>query len=190
MSSAIKTFHGCVRAWGSGPAKSRSCFCSPVRRLTALASFPLRCVAQRPILTPPVLHPKTPMRLKLHTIQQFIKCFEYNHTGTSYFKKRRDRGSHHVMLTAKEIIREALPIQCVEAVFLALFLTAGMSDVSASFALLLCSHRHLLAHFERLSHALLLRPPFPPITAHAVPGELQIKRRRARLPPHRACSGS
>ncbi len=64
---------------------------------------------QRPIQRPPVLNPKTPMRLKLHTIQQYIKCFEYNHTGTSYFKKRRDRGSHHVMLTAKEIILDALP---------------------------------------------------------------------------------
>jgi hypothetical protein len=87
-------------------------------------------IPRRPIPQPPILNPKTPMRLKLQAIQQFIKCFEYNHTGTSYFKKRRDRGSHHVMLTAKEIIREALPIQCVEAVFLALFLTAGMRDVS------------------------------------------------------------
>ena len=35
---------------------------------------------------------------------------------------KRDRGLKHVTTTAKEIMREALPIQCVEAVFLAILL--------------------------------------------------------------------
>merc|ERR1719230_942717 len=42
---------------------------------------------------------------------------------------RRDRGLKHVSLTAKDIIREALPIQCVEAVFLACYLTAEMKEI-------------------------------------------------------------
>lgn len=43
--------------------------------------------------------------------------------------KKKDRGFRHVTSTAKLIIREALPIQCVEAVFVGAYLTADMSEV-------------------------------------------------------------
>ena len=86
--------------------------------------------------TPAFPHPpaigrdgSAPMSLRLRGIQQYIKSLEYNHTGTSYYKLRRDRGLQHVILTAKEIVREALPIQCVEAVFVATHLTTGMADL-------------------------------------------------------------
>jgi len=52
--------------------------------------------------------------------------------GVSYVKKRRDRGSAHVMVTAKELIREALPIQCVEAVFIGLYLTAELAGAEST----------------------------------------------------------
>ena len=42
---------------------------------------------------------------------------------------KRDRGLKHVTTTAKEIMREALPIQCVEAVFLAILLTSEAPDL-------------------------------------------------------------
>ena len=63
---------------------------------------------------------------KLQALSRYIHAFEYNHTGKSYFKMSRDRGLKHVHFTAREIIREALPIQCVEAVFLAVHLTAEL----------------------------------------------------------------
>lgn len=72
----------------------------------------------------------TNLRPRVVAIQQFIKSFEYNHTGTCYIKKKRDRGVKHVMFTAKEIVREGLPIQCVEAVFLGIYLTTGMSELT------------------------------------------------------------
>lgn len=43
--------------------------------------------------------------------------------------KKKDRGFRHVASTAKHIIREALPIQCVEAVFVGAYLTADMTQV-------------------------------------------------------------
>lgn len=67
---------------------------------------------------------------RLKDIQSFITSFEYNHTGVSFVKKRRDRGASHVLNTAKELIRESLPIQCVEAVFIALLLTSEMEDLT------------------------------------------------------------
>jgi len=63
---------------------------------------------------------------KLQALSRYIHAFEYNHTGKNYFKMSRDRGLKHVHFTAREIIREALPIQCVEAVFLAVHLTAEL----------------------------------------------------------------
>mmetsp|Transcript_6842 Transcript_6842/g.12703 ORF Transcript_6842/g.12703 Transcript_6842/m.12703 type:complete len:318 (+) Transcript_6842:158-1111(+) len=67
---------------------------------------------------------------RLKDIQSYIASFEYNHTGVSFVKKRRDRGASHVLTTAKELIRESLPIQCVEAVFIALLLTNEMDDIT------------------------------------------------------------
>lgn len=43
--------------------------------------------------------------------------------------KKKDRRFLHVTSTAKLIIREALPIQCVEAVFLGAYLTADIIEV-------------------------------------------------------------
>lgn len=65
----------------------------------------------------------------------------YNYTGETFFVKKRDRGFRHVTSTAKLIIKETLPIQCVEAVFLGAYLTASMSDVST--AMRECRHKAL-----------------------------------------------
>ena len=54
----------------------------------------------------------------------------YNYTGDAFFVKKKDRGFRHVTSTAKLVIREALPIQCVEAVFVGAYLTAGMKEAS------------------------------------------------------------
>ena len=66
---------------------------------------------------------------KLRQIQNFINQFEYNHTGQTFFHTKRIRGMNHLVCTAKVIMREALPIQCVEAVFLGVHLTNGMRRV-------------------------------------------------------------
>ncbi|CAM9311096.1 unnamed protein product, partial [Pylaiella littoralis] len=69
------------------------------------------------------------MRGKLKLIQAYITSLEYNYTGEEFFVKKKDRGFRHVTSTAKLIIREALPIQCVEAVFVGAYLTADMTEV-------------------------------------------------------------
>ncbi|CAM9250639.1 unnamed protein product, partial [Choristocarpus tenellus] len=69
------------------------------------------------------------VRERLRLIQKYISSLEYNYTGNSFFVKRKDRGFRHVTSTAKLIVREALPIQCVEAVFLGAYLTTDMKEV-------------------------------------------------------------
>lgn len=53
----------------------------------------------------------------------------YNHTGTLYFALRKDRGMNHLHGVAKQIMHDALPIQCIEAVFLATYLTGAFDNV-------------------------------------------------------------
>ena len=62
----------------------------------------------------PLFTPKMGSRQRIHGIQRFISSFEYNLTGTNYFLLRKDRGLRKIAITAKDIIREALPIKCIE----------------------------------------------------------------------------
>lgn len=68
-----------------------------------------------------------------HHFSAFTSRHRYNYTGEEFFVKKKDRGFRHVTSTAKLIIREALPIQCVEAVFVGAYLTADMTEVCCLF---------------------------------------------------------
>ena len=72
---------------------------------------------------------KLPPRQRLKVLQNFISSFEYNFTHEQYFNVRKDRPLGRIMDTAKKITRDALPIKCVEAVFLGLYLTCDMEDL-------------------------------------------------------------
>jgi hypothetical protein len=57
---------------------------------------------------------------------------EYNYTGKLYFDVNKNRSYKSIYGTAKEIIQEALPIQCLEAVFVAAYLTANGVELVAN----------------------------------------------------------
>ena len=66
---------------------------------------------------------------RIYEIQHYIESFEYNHTGVRYFNIRKQVNLPRIVLMAKQIAEEALPIQCLEAVFVGIHLTASMSSV-------------------------------------------------------------
>ena len=70
------------------------------------------------------------MSRRLYAIQRYISAFEYNFTGRTFVSLRRDKGMRHLVYTAKVLMRECLPIQCVEALFIGVHLTNGFTDVS------------------------------------------------------------
>ena len=76
-----------------------------------------------PIL--PVFNKSINIYKRLKIIQEFISSFEYNFTEQNYFNISKLRSYAAIMKTSKEIIYTALPIKCMEAVMLALFLTTG-----------------------------------------------------------------
>lgn len=66
---------------------------------------------------------------KIPAVQKYIESFDYNYTGTQFFDIKKNRPLCGLMETAKEIIHESLPIKCLEAVILAVYLTNGFRNV-------------------------------------------------------------
>lgn len=81
------------------------------------------------ISTVPSMYNNISDKQKLHNIQKYIESFEYNYTGKPFLQMKKSRGSSHIQLCAKQIINAALPIQCVEAVFLGTFLSSTLKRV-------------------------------------------------------------
>lgn len=82
-----------------------------------------------PIPSVPVFGPQTPIHTCLKTSQNYINSLRYNHTGTQLYEIRKYRPLAGLMVKAKEMTKEALPIKCLEAVILALYLTTGLEGV-------------------------------------------------------------
>lgn len=55
--------------------------------------------------------------------------FEYNYSGKPFLKLKKSGGPAHIDFCVKELIRISLPIQCVEAVFIACRLTAELETI-------------------------------------------------------------
>ncbi|KAL3874183.1 hypothetical protein ACJMK2_037230 [Sinanodonta woodiana] len=86
---------------------------------------------------------------KIEKIQNYMNALQYNHTGTQFFEIRKNRPISGLMECAKDMIREALPIKCLEAVILGIYLTNGMIGVErfpVSFNSTFggCVHRHVV----------------------------------------------
>ncbi|KAG0629661.1 hypothetical protein M758_1G120200 [Ceratodon purpureus] len=70
-----------------------------------------------------------PAKLRLRAAKQFLEEFEYRLNPISNFQVKKLRPLSGLMATAKLIIYKPEPIKCVEAVFIALYLTAGLQSV-------------------------------------------------------------
>ncbi|XP_051908153.1 tubulinyl-Tyr carboxypeptidase 2 [Hippocampus zosterae] len=65
----------------------------------------------------------------LVVVQNFMKALQYNHTGTQFFEIKKNRPLCGLMETAREMVRESLPIKCLEAVILGIYLTNGLTSL-------------------------------------------------------------
>ena len=74
---------------------------------------------------PPTLKKNQSVETKVLKIQKFIESYEYNHTDRfSYYDVKKTQGLYRICRTSKDIILQALPIKCIEAVFLGVFFIA------------------------------------------------------------------
>jgi hypothetical protein len=98
--------------------------------VAAIAAIRLRRDLPRPAYPMlPNLSTPGPMAAKVQAVQAYIEKLSYNFTGVNYFDVRKQRPMGRIMETARDVTRQALPIKCVEAVFLATYLTQGLRDL-------------------------------------------------------------
>ncbi|XP_039594231.1 tubulinyl-Tyr carboxypeptidase 2 isoform X1 [Polypterus senegalus] len=86
-------------------------------------------LARLPVPSVPIFKPSMSVPDYLHLIQQYMKLLQYNHTGTQFFEIRKTRPLSGLMETAREMTRESLPIKCLEAVVLGIYLTNGLTSL-------------------------------------------------------------
>lgn len=82
-----------------------------------------------PYVAPPVFTSISSVEEKLGQVQSYLQQLQYNHTGTQFFEIKKWRPLSGLMDTAREIIKESLPIKCLEAVIVGLYLTCGMTEL-------------------------------------------------------------
>lgn len=85
-----------------------------------------------PKIEPPRWASSVTPETRHRSIQKYIESFEYNFTGENFFNVkgvRQNQSLFRVLEVAKRVIREALPIKCVEAVYLGIYLSQNMTDV-------------------------------------------------------------
>ncbi|XP_066550809.1 tubulinyl-Tyr carboxypeptidase 1 [Amia ocellicauda] len=95
-----------------------------VRRIRGATDLP-----KIPTPSVPTYQPSTTIPHRLEAIQRYIRDLQYNHTGTQFFEIKKSRPLTALMDIAKEMIRESLPIKCLEAVILGIYLTNSMPGV-------------------------------------------------------------
>ncbi|XP_075705696.1 tubulinyl-Tyr carboxypeptidase 1 isoform X1 [Rhinoderma darwinii] len=66
---------------------------------------------------------------RVEGIQRYIRELQYNHTGTQFYEIKKTRPLTGLMDLAKEMTKEALPIKCLEAVILGIYLTNNISGL-------------------------------------------------------------
>lgn len=82
-----------------------------------------------PYPTLPNMNAPAPMSAKIAAVQAYIEKLSYNFTGVNYFDVRKHRPMGRILETGREVTRQALPIKCVEAVFVAAYLTQGLKEL-------------------------------------------------------------
>ncbi|XP_029441965.1 tubulinyl-Tyr carboxypeptidase 1 [Rhinatrema bivittatum] len=92
-----------------------------IRRATDLPKIPTPSV--------PACLPTSPVLERLEAVQRYIRELQYNHSGTQFFEIKKSRPLTGLMDVAKEMIKESLPIKCLEAVILGIYLTNGIPGV-------------------------------------------------------------
>ena len=82
------------------------------------------------IAVEPKFSPLTSDLQKIAAVQRYLNRLQYNHTGMQFFNIKKSRSITRLYDTAKEMIKYSLPIKCLEAVVLSLYLTANIKTIS------------------------------------------------------------
>jgi hypothetical protein len=77
----------------------------------------------------PHIHSLSLIPSSIVNIQNYMNKLQYNHTGTQFFDIKKYRPLSKLMEMAEQMIKESLPIKCLEAVVLSLYLTSPLASL-------------------------------------------------------------
>ncbi|XP_002165523.3 tubulinyl-Tyr carboxypeptidase 1 [Hydra vulgaris] len=66
---------------------------------------------------------------KVKLVQNFLNRLQYNHLGVYFFDVKTKRPVYRLAELAKDIIRNPMPIKCLEAVIVSIFLTSSIESL-------------------------------------------------------------
>ena len=80
---------------------------------------------------PPVYEPSLSLADYVSAVQTYIASFSYSHLRVNFFSTTKYTHLDSIFQTAISIIQACLPIQCLEATFVALYLSFGIENMAA-----------------------------------------------------------
>ena len=84
-----------------------------------------------PFPQPPIYHENDDVLHYINNIVAYIDTIPYNHLHMTFFSTEKYTSIEKIFSVAQEIINSHLPIQCLEATFVALYLTFGIPGITA-----------------------------------------------------------
>eukprot|EP00667_Euglena_gracilis_P001986 EG_transcript_1986 len=100
-----------------------------VARVAAENPFRGRACPEVEMPVRPTLLRKQPVAQQLKAVQRYIGALEYNFLSHTFFNTNKHRPLVRIMDTCRDIVKECLPIRCLEATFLAIYLTQELTEV-------------------------------------------------------------
>ncbi|EDV29910.1 uncharacterized protein TRIADDRAFT_20295 [Trichoplax adhaerens] len=104
-----------------------------------------RSLSKVPVPIAPTITPGMTTEERIICIQNYISDLHYNFTGLQFFEIKKSRPMSGLMEIAKDMIKESLPIKCLEAVILSIYFTCGLEGLDRfpiSFKSCFNSHHH------------------------------------------------
>eukprot|EP01064_Diplonema_japonicum_P020215 TRINITY_DN2934_c2_g1_i1.p1 TRINITY_DN2934_c2_g1~~TRINITY_DN2934_c2_g1_i1.p1 ORF type:complete len:403 (+),score=111.18 TRINITY_DN2934_c2_g1_i1:52-1209(+) len=97
-----------------------------VTEVSSMNPFFDRDVPEVSVPVRPKIGPRTAPETQLRLLQKYISQFQYNFLPRTFFNCFKYRPLNRILETAKEVVKESLPIRCLEATFLAVYLTQDL----------------------------------------------------------------
>eukprot|EP01025_Chloroclados_australasicus_P001978 TRINITY_DN10468_c1_g2_i4.p1 TRINITY_DN10468_c1_g2~~TRINITY_DN10468_c1_g2_i4.p1 ORF type:complete len:391 (-),score=26.14 TRINITY_DN10468_c1_g2_i4:742-1746(-) len=76
-----------------------------------------------------IIPKNVPIHQRLKRVQNILNQLNYNYHPGFFYNVNKRRPFARIMDTARDILRDGLPIKCLDGVFVAIFLTCGWEDL-------------------------------------------------------------
>eukprot|EP00668_Euglena_longa_P036145 GGOE01046455.1.p1 GENE.GGOE01046455.1~~GGOE01046455.1.p1 ORF type:complete len:880 (+),score=198.09 GGOE01046455.1:141-2780(+) len=116
---------------GPGPRRGLVAFDREgmISKVTAGNPFRNRTCPDVELPVRPTFPRKQAMAQQLKAVQRYIGSLQYNFLSHTFFNTNKHRPLVRIMDTCRDIVKECLPIRCLEATFLSIYLTQELAEV-------------------------------------------------------------